>query len=50
MDIFQKTKTMVVSRDEGGVVNMTVDGQNVEQVEKFKYLGSFISEDGRSLI
>ena len=44
----QKTKTMVVSRDGGGVVNITIEGQIVEQVANFKYLGSMISEDGRS--
>ena len=36
-------------KDGGGVVNITIDGQRVEQVESFKYLGAIISEDGRSL-
>src|SRR6266496_4218965 len=46
----QKTNTMLVCRDGGGVVNITVDGQRVEQVQSFKYLGSIIiAEDGRSL-
>jgi DNA-binding protein YbaB len=45
----QKTKTMVVSRKGGGFVNITIDGQRVEQVKYFKYLGSIITEDGRSL-
>ena len=45
----KKTKAMVVSKDKGIVVNITVDGQQVEQVAKFKYLGSLLSEDGRSL-
>ena len=40
----QKTNTMLVCRDGGGVVNITVDGQRVEQVQSFKYLGSIISE------
>src|SRR6267154_2473762 len=44
----QKTKTMVVSWDGDGVVNITVDGQRIEQVKSFKYLGSIITEDGRS--
>src|SRR6266516_925172 len=44
----QKTKTMVVSWDGGGVVNITIDGQRIEQVKGFKYLGSVITEDGRS--
>src|SRR5688572_15544080 len=45
----QKTKTMVICKDGGGVVNITIDGQRVEQVESFKYLGAIISEYGRSL-
>ena len=44
----QKTKTMVVRWDGGGVVNITVDGQRIEQVKSFKYLGSVITKDGRS--
>ena len=43
----QKTKTMVVRWDGGVVVNITVDGQRIEQVKSFKYLGSAIAEDGR---
>src|SRR5207245_5844750 len=42
----QKTKTMVVCWDGGGVVNITVDGQRIEQVKSFKYLGSVITEGG----
>ena len=45
----QKTKTMVMGKDGGGVVNNTIDGQRVQQVESFKYLGAIISENGRSL-
>jgi hypothetical protein len=30
-------------------VNITVDGQAVEQATQIKYLGSILSEDGRSL-
>ena len=45
----QKTKTMVVSRDEGQVVNITIDDQRVEQVKNFKYLGTNISEGGYNL-
>jgi len=29
---------------------MTIDRQRIEQVKRFKYLGSIISEDGRSHI
>ena len=36
----QKTKTMVVHWDGGGVVNITVDGKRIEQVKSFKYLVS----------
>src|SRR6476619_7380688 len=45
----KKTKAMVVSRYGGEKVNITVEGQSVEQVSKFRYLGSLISEDGRCL-
>ena len=44
----QKTKTMVVRRNGGGVVNITVDGKRIEQVKSFRYLGLIITEDGRS--
>src|SRR4051812_22754251 len=43
-----KITTMVVRWDGGGVVNITVDGKKIEQVKNFKYLGSVITEDGRS--
>ena len=39
---------MVVISDEGCVVNITVDGQRIEQVKNLKYVGSIITEDGRS--
>src|SRR6476619_2646248 len=45
----KKTKAMVVSRNGGERVNITVESQSVEQVSKFRYLGSLISEDGRCL-
>src|SRR6478609_928985 len=45
----KKTKAMVVSRNGGERVNITVEGQSVGQVSKFRYLGSLISEDGRCL-
>src|SRR6476661_1312259 len=47
--IIKKTKAMVVSRNGGERVNITVEGQSVEQVSKFRHLGSLISEDGRCL-
>ena len=46
----QKTITMVVSKDRGVVVNITINGQRVEQLKIFKYIGSIISEDGYNLI
>src|SRR3981189_2535758 len=45
----KKTKTMVVSRKGGGKVSIIVEGQRVEQVKTFKYLGSVIAEDGRCM-
>src|SRR6478609_814948 len=45
----KKAKAIVVSRSGGERVSITVEGQSVEQVSKFRYLGSLISEDGRCL-
>src|SRR6478609_463549 len=45
----KKTKAMVVSRNGGERVNITVEGQSVEKVSKFRYLDSLISEDGKCL-
>ena len=45
----KKTKVMVVSRREGRQMNIVLDGQKLEQVEKFKYLGSMLSEDGKCM-
>ena len=39
----------MVSRNGGESVNITVEGQSMKQVSKFRYLGSLISEDGRCL-
>ena len=39
---------MVVSWNGGCVVNITVDGQRIEQVKSFKYFGSVIAKDARS--
>ena len=41
----KKTKTMVVCRDETPDVRIVVNG--LEQVKKFKYLGQWITDDGR---
>ena len=45
----QKTKEMVVCRDGGSIVKIIIDGEKKEQVASYKYLGSIITEDGRSL-
>jgi hypothetical protein len=42
----KKTKSMVVSRDEGRTVNIVIDGDKVEQVPTFKYLGALVTERG----
>jgi len=42
-----KTKAMRISREGGGEVNIYINGEKVQQVNKFKYLGSLITEDGR---
>jgi hypothetical protein len=42
----KKTKVMVVSREEGKAVNLTIDGHKVEQVKTFKYLGVIMIENG----
>ena len=47
--MFKKRKAMVVCRDGGGIVNIIIDGEKVKQVASFKYQGSIITEDGRSL-
>ena len=47
-----KTKTMVVSRDntteQAKPVTLTVNGHNVEQVRSFVYLGTCVTDDGRT--
>ena len=44
------TKTMMVSNKEDGVtVTITIKGQKIEQVNKFKYLGSMITADARCI-
>src|SRR6478609_7237278 len=45
----KKTKALLVSRNGGERVNIIVEGQSVEQVSKFRYLGSLILEDDRCL-
>src|SRR2546426_4626771 len=43
----KKAKDMRVSRKEEGIVNIVIEGVRVEQVDRFKYLGSMITADGR---
>ena len=42
----KKTKAMCISSHGGGRVRILIDAQKVEQVKRFKYLGSVITEDG----
>jgi len=42
----KKTEAMVISKAEGKQVNVTVNGKQVAEVQKFRYLGSWIAADG----
>ena len=42
----KKTKVMCIARKTGGKIRILINGQKVEQVSQFRYLGSLISEDG----
>ena len=42
----KKSKVMKISKN-GGTMNIMIDFKKVEQVNKFKYLGAWITEDGR---
>jgi len=42
----KKTKIICISRQGNHRVRISIDGQQVEQVDQFKYLGSVISTDG----
>src|SRR6476661_4857470 len=46
----KKTKTVVVSRHSAMKVNISIDGQRLEQVTSFRYFGALISEDGRCIL
>ena len=42
-----KTKAMVVSKNRNSLkVNIAVDGQHIEQVTSYMYIGSLIADDG----
>ena len=43
----KKTKVMKVSRKGEGIINKTIDGEILEQVQRFRYLGAIITSDGR---
>ena len=43
----KKTKVMKVSRKGEGVINITIGGEILEQVKRFRYLGALITSDGR---
>ena len=43
----KKTKTMVIDKKNSIVTNIYVNGEKLEQVKKYKYLGSWITEDGK---
>jgi len=41
----KKTKIMCISRQWNRKVRISIDGQQVEQVDQFKYIGSAVSAD-----
>ena len=44
----KKTKSMLLAKIEGETADLCIDGETIEQVKQFKYLGATITEDGRS--
>lgn len=42
----EKSKVMVNNTDSKTCVNITMDGNSLEEVSTFKYLGAILSEDG----
>ena len=49
MDVnVKKTKVMVFSKEENVQCNIKVNGEYLEQVTSYRYLGSIVTEDGRS--
>ena len=44
----KKTKTMVISRDTGTRANISIDNEELEQVEEFKYLGQTVTADAKT--
>jgi hypothetical protein len=45
----QKTKIMVICKMERKAANIKLEGVTIEQMKTFKYLGTNITEDGRSM-
>ena len=43
----KKTKVMKISKKGGGKIDIYVNGERIEQVTKFKYLGAWLTEDGK---
>src|SRR6201996_432643 len=43
----KKTKTIVISKEAGKILNIYVNGGKIDQVEGFKYLGSVITKEAR---
>jgi len=43
----KKTKTMAFSKTEKAQCNITVNSEKLEQVARYKYLGSWVTEDGK---
>lgn len=43
-----KTKVMRICKSGSGIININIRGQQLEQVERFKYLGSVIQSNGKS--
>ena len=44
----KKTKVMVFSKEENVQCNIKVNGEYLEKVTSYRYLGSIVTEDGRS--
>ena len=44
----KKTECMVMSKRNAPACNISIGNENIKQVDKFKYLGSMLTEDGRS--
>ena len=46
----KKTKTMIISKqpDSEKKVNIKIEGESLEQVQQFKYLGTQVTEDAKS--